>query len=101
MKDSQRGVAPKVYVETARTPAGDRPPPPARRNPPGGTRTPNLWFRRPKLYPIELQAPSPIVTGQPCRSGATRPLQGADRLFSPGPPNRPARTERSPVHVRR
>jgi hypothetical protein len=23
---------------------------------PGGTRTPNLWFRRPLLYPVELRA---------------------------------------------
>jgi hypothetical protein len=23
---------------------------------PGGSRTPNLWFRRPLLYPVELRA---------------------------------------------
>ena len=28
---------------------------------PGGVRIPNLWFRRPTLYPIELQAHNMFV----------------------------------------
>src|SRR5437764_12976242 len=64
---------------------------------PGGIRTPNLWLRRPLLYPVELQALRSIFgsIGKPTRlvNGPSEAPSSRSATESPScsPPDAPAR----------